>query len=65
VYFVEGFYLYTEVGSSVRGVLASSKGVLGTIHVVPLCVRRALLRGAQRALMIGGGYCANIRFSMN
>ncbi len=37
MYFIEGFYLYTDVGSSGRGVLASSKGVTGAIRVVPVC----------------------------
>ncbi len=32
--------------------LASIKGVTGTIRVVPVRVRRTLQRGAQRALII-------------
>ncbi len=44
MYFIEGFYLYTEVGSSGRSVLASSKGVTVTIRVVHVCVRRTLQR---------------------
>jgi hypothetical protein len=53
---MEGFYFYTEVGSSGRGVLTSGGGVTGTIHVVLVCVRRTLQRGGQRALIIGGGF---------
>jgi hypothetical protein len=53
---MEEFYFYTEVESSGRGVLASSKGVTGTICNVPVCVKRTLQRGTRRALMIGGGY---------
>jgi hypothetical protein len=53
VYFIEGFYLYTEVESSGKVVLASSKGATGTIRVVPVCVRRTPKRGAP---VIGGGY---------
>ncbi len=56
VYFIEWFYLYTEVGSSGKGVLTSIKGVTGAIRIVPVCVRRTLQRGLRRALMIGGGY---------
>ncbi len=50
---MEGFCLYAEVGSRGRGVLASSKGVTGTIRVAPVCLRRTLQRGAQR---VDGGY---------
>ncbi len=53
---MEGFYLYTEVGLSGRVVLTSSKGVTGTVNVVPVCVRRTLQRGAQRALMISSAF---------
>jgi hypothetical protein len=53
VYFIEGFYLYAEVGASGRGLLASSKLITGTIRVVPVCVRRTLQRGPRRALIIG------------
>ncbi len=56
VNFTERFYLYTEVGSSGRGVLASSRGVTDTIRVVPMCVRRTFQRGARRPKMIGDGY---------
>ncbi len=65
VYFIEGFYLYTEVGSSGRGVLASSGGVTGTICIVAVRVRRPLQSGAQRAL--GSSYWRrkpNGRFSI-
>jgi hypothetical protein len=54
VYFTEGFCLYTQVGSSGRGVLDSSNGITGTICVVPVLFRRTLQKGAQRALTIGG-----------
>ncbi len=57
MYFIEGLYLYTEVGSSGRCVLTSSKGFTGTIGVVTVCVRRTLQRGAKRALMFGGDQC--------
>ncbi len=57
MYFIEGFYLYTEVGSSDRGVLTYSRGVTGTISVVPVHLRR---RGAQRAPLIGDGFGEDI-----
>jgi hypothetical protein len=39
VYFIEGFYLYTEFGSSCRGVLVSKKGDPGTLGDVLVHVR--------------------------
>ncbi len=49
--FIEGFNLYTEVGSSGRGVLASQKGDPGTLGGVPVHVRRN-----TKDPVIGGGY---------
>jgi hypothetical protein len=40
VYFIEGLYLYTEVGSSGRGVLASSEQGSQVQLVAPGCVKR-------------------------
>ncbi len=56
MYFIEGFYSYTEVGSSGRGVLELIGGVTGTISFVPVRVRRTLQRGALRVPVTGGGY---------
>ncbi len=47
VYFIEELYLYTEVGSSGRGVLASSEQGSQVHLVAPGCVERALQRGAS------------------
>jgi hypothetical protein len=49
VYFIEGLYLYTEVGSSGRDVLASSKQGSQVPLAVPVEVRRTQQRGAQKA----------------
>ncbi len=45
VYFIEGLYLYTEVGSSSRGMLASSEQGSQVQLVVPGCVERTQQRG--------------------
>ncbi len=47
VYFIVGLYLYTEVGSSGRGVLASREQCSQVQLVVPGHVRRTLQRGAS------------------
>ncbi len=47
VYFIEGLYLYTEVGSSGRGVLASHEQGSQVPLAVPVCVRRTQQRGAS------------------
>jgi hypothetical protein len=49
---MEGFYSYSEVGSIGKGVLASSAGVTGTIHIVPVRVRRK----CKGAPILSGGY---------
>ncbi len=46
VYFIEGLYLYTEVGSSGIGVLASNEQGSQVALAVPECVRRTQQRGA-------------------
>ncbi len=46
VYFIEGLYLYTEVGSSGRGVVASHKQGSQVPLAVPVRVRRTQQRGA-------------------
>jgi hypothetical protein len=46
VYFIEGLYLYTEVGSSGRGVLASHEQGSQVLLAVPVCVRRTQQRAA-------------------
>ncbi len=46
VYFIEGYYLYTLVGSSGRGVLTSEKGATGVPSGVPVCVRMTLGKGS-------------------
>jgi hypothetical protein len=51
VYVIEGFYLFTEVGSSGRGVLASSGGVTGTIRIVPVRVRKTLQRKREGLIL--------------
>ncbi len=56
MYFIEGFYLYTEVGSSGRGVLASSGVATGTIHITHVSVKRTLQREVQGMPIIDGGY---------
>jgi hypothetical protein len=47
VYFIEGLYLYTEVRSSGRGVLASSEQGSQVQLVVPGSVKRTQQRGAS------------------
>ncbi len=47
VYFIEGLYLYTEVGSRGRGVLASREQCSQVQLVVPGCVESTLQRGAS------------------
>ena len=47
VYFIEGLYLYTEVGSSGRGVQASREQCSKVQLVVPGRVERTLQRGAS------------------
>ncbi len=47
VYFIEEFYLYTEVGSSGRGVLASNEQGLQVPLAVPMCVRSTQQRGVS------------------
>ncbi len=44
VYFIEGIYLYTEAGSSGRGVLAYNEQGFQVPLAVPVCVRRTLQR---------------------
>jgi hypothetical protein len=56
VYFIEGLYLYTEVGSSGRGVLASHEQRSQVPLAVPVCVRKAQQRGASQDASVGGGY---------
>ncbi len=46
VYFMEGLYLYTEVGSNGRGVLGSSEQGSQVQLVVPGRVKRTKQRGA-------------------
>ena len=48
VYFIEGLYLYTEVGSSGRGVLTSSEQGSQVQLVVPVRVKRTQQRGASQ-----------------
>ncbi len=47
VFFIKGLYVYTEVGSSGRGVLASNEQGLQVPLAVPMCVRRTQQRGAS------------------
>ncbi len=47
VYFIEGLYLYTEVGSSSKGVLASNEQGSQVPLAVPVGVRRTQQRGAS------------------
>ncbi len=47
MYLIEGLYLYTEVGSSGRGVLASREKCSQERLVVPGCVKRTLQRAAS------------------
>ncbi len=56
MYFIEGLYFYTEVGSSGRGVLASHEQGLQVPLAVPVCVGRTQQRGASQDACIGGGY---------
>jgi hypothetical protein len=60
VYFIEGLYLYTEVRSSGRGVLASSEQGSQVQLVVPGRVKRTLQRdvslGATLVVDIQGEY---------
>ncbi len=48
MYFIEGLYLYTEVGSSGRAVLASREQGSQVPLSVPVCVRRTQQRGASQ-----------------
>ena len=58
MYFIEGDYLYTLVGSSGRGERTSERGATGARQSgVPVQVKGTLERRALRALVIGGGYC--------
>ncbi len=52
VYFIEGLYLYTEVGSSGRGVLASSEQGSQVQLVVPGCDKWTQRRDASWILWI-------------
>ncbi len=53
VSFIEGLFLYTEVGSSGRGVLASSEQGSQVQLVVPGPVKRTQQRGASyHAVMV-------------
>ncbi len=56
VYFTDELYLYTEVGSSGRGVLASSEQGSQVQLVVPWRVERTLQTGCVIGRLIGGGY---------
>ncbi len=60
VYFLEGLYLYTEVGSSGRGVLASSEQGSQVELVVLVHVKRtqqrAVLQDAPLVVDIQGEY---------
>ncbi len=47
VYFIEGLYLYTEVGSSGRGVLASREQCSQVQLVAPGRIAGTLQRGAS------------------
>ncbi len=65
VYFIEGLYLYTEVGSIGRGVLVSSGQGSQVPLVVPVRVKRTQQRGAsQEATLvvdIQGEYPGEVR----
>jgi hypothetical protein len=56
VYFIEGLYLYTEVGSSGRGVLASNEQGSQVQLVVPGRVRRGASLDATMVVDIQGEY---------
>ncbi len=56
VYLIEGVYLYTEVGSSGKSVLASHEQGPQVPLAVPVCVKRTKRRGAPQDACIGGGY---------
>jgi hypothetical protein len=56
VYFIEGLYLYTEVGSSGRDVLASREQCSQVQLGVPGRIERTLQRGASLDASFGGGY---------
>ncbi len=45
MYFIEGLYLYTEVGSSGKGVLASHEQGSQVLLAEPVRVRRTQQRG--------------------
>ncbi len=47
VYFIEGLYLYTEVGSSGRGVLASNEQGSQVLLAIPVHVIGTKQRGAS------------------
>jgi hypothetical protein len=56
VYFIEGLYLYTEVGSSGRGVLASREQCSQVQLVAPGHVERTLQTGCVIGRLIGSGH---------
>ncbi len=56
VYFIEGLYLYTEVGSNGRGVLASREQCSQVQLVAPGRVEGTLQKGCFIGRLIGGGY---------
>jgi hypothetical protein len=56
VYFIEGLYLYIEVGSSGRGVLASREQCSQVQLVATGLVKRTLQTGCVIGQLIGGGY---------
>jgi hypothetical protein len=60
VYFIEGLYLYTEVGSSGRAVLTSREQCSQVQLIAPGRVERTLQTGCVNERLIGGGYSRGI-----
>ena len=56
VYFIEGYYLYTKIGSSGRGVQTSGRGATGEPSTLPVHVRRTLGKVSAEEAVIGCGY---------
>ncbi len=56
MYLIEGYYLYTYIGSSDRGVRISEKGATGVPSGMPAQVRWTLRKGSAKGTVIGGSY---------
>ncbi len=54
VYFIEGYYLYTQIGSRGRGLQISQKGATGAPSGMPVYIQKTLRKGSAECALIAG-----------